>query len=95
MLHGLNTQVQPIARRNSLMLGTDFMKILKLALKGLFSLLAVTIGWAFICWVLYNEFINRLPEYQRPPLPGIFGIAPAMIGVGLYWGRQVIQRLRG
>ena len=70
------------------------MKTLRLALKGIFSLLAVFIGSAIICWVLYNELIIRLPGFQRPPWAGTFGIAPTMIGIGLYWGRQVIQELR-
>jgi hypothetical protein len=70
------------------------MKTLRLALKGIFSLLAVLIGCSIILWVLYNELIHRLPDYQQPPLVGPFGIAPTMIGIGLYWGRQVIKQLR-
>jgi hypothetical protein len=70
------------------------MKTFRLVLKGIFSLLAVLIGCSIILWVLYNELIHRLPEYQRPPLAGTFGIAPTMIGIGLYWGRQVIHQLR-
>jgi hypothetical protein len=70
------------------------MKTLRLLIKGIFSLLAVLIGCSIIVWVLYNELIHRLPEYRRPPLAGTFGIAPCMIGIGLYWGRQVIQQLR-
>jgi hypothetical protein len=70
------------------------MKTFRLLIKGIFSVLAVLIGSSIIVWVLYNELIHRLPEYQRPPLVGTFGIAPSMIGIGLYWGRQVIQQLR-
>ena len=70
------------------------MKPFRLLIKGIFSLLALLIGCSIILWVLYNEFIHRLPEYQRPPLIGPFGIAPSMIGIGLYWGRQVIRQLR-
>jgi hypothetical protein len=70
------------------------MKTLLLALKGIFCLLAILFGCSIILWVLYNELIHRLPDYQRPPWAGTFGIAPTMIGVGLYWGRQVIQQLR-
>jgi hypothetical protein len=69
------------------------MKTFRLILKGIFSLLAVLIGCSLILWVLYNEFIHRLPEYQRPWWVPTFGIAPSMIGMGLYWGRQVIQQL--
>jgi hypothetical protein len=53
------------------------------------------IGCSIIVWVIYNEFIHRLPEYQRPPLAGPLGIAPAMIGVGVYWVKQVTWQLRG
>jgi hypothetical protein len=28
-------------------------------------------------------------------LVGFFGIAPAMIGFGVYWAKQVIEQLRG
>jgi hypothetical protein len=70
------------------------MKTLRLALKGIFCLLAILIGCSIILWVLYNELIHRLPDYQRLPWAGPFGIAPTMIGIGLYWGRQVIKQLR-
>jgi hypothetical protein len=69
------------------------MKTIRLALKGIFSLLAVLIGSSIILWVLYNEFVHRLPEYQRLPWAGPFGIAPSMIGIGIYWGGQVIKEL--
>jgi hypothetical protein len=70
------------------------MKTLRLLLKSVFALLAVLIGCSIILWVLYNEMIQRLPEYQPIPWAGTFGVAPSMIGVGLYWARQVIQQLR-
>jgi hypothetical protein len=54
-------------------------------LKLLLALLTVFIGAAIVLWVCYNELIQRLPEYERPPLVGVFGIAPIMILVGLYW----------
>jgi len=62
--------------------------------KGLFSILALVIGGGIIIWVLYNEAIERLPEYHRPPLVGVFGIAPTMILVGLHWGRQALGHFR-
>ena len=53
--------------------------------KLLFALLTVFIGAAIVLWVCYNELIQRLPEYERPPLVGVFGIAPIMILIGFYW----------
>jgi hypothetical protein len=70
------------------------MRLLGLAFKALFALLAILIGASLITWIVYNEFVHRLPEYKRPPLAGPLGIAPAMIGVGLYWAKQVIERVR-
>jgi len=69
-------------------------KMLGAAFKGLFSILALAIGSGIIVWVLYNELVERLPQYQRPPLVGTFGIAPAMILVGLRWGRQTLSYFR-
>ena len=71
------------------------MKILSLAFKALFSILAIIIGVFIIVWVIYNELIHRLPEYQRPPLAGPLGVAPAMIGIGVYWAKRIIEQLRG
>ena len=71
------------------------MKLIGLTLKAVFSILAIGIGSSIIVWIIYNEFIHRLPDYERPPLVGFFGIAPAMIGFGVYWAKQVIEQLRG
>jgi hypothetical protein len=65
------------------------------AAKALFAVLALVIGGAILAWVGYNELVERLPQYQRPPVAGIFGIAPAMIVVGLHWGRQALAAMRG
>jgi hypothetical protein len=70
------------------------MRIVIACFKLMFALLALLIGSSMILWVLYNEFINRLPEYERPPFAGIFGIAPAMIIIGLYWARSVLDEFR-
>lgn len=59
--------------------------------KGVLAVLAILIGAGIIAWVLYNEFVERLPEYQRPPLAGPLGIGPLMVGAGLYWGRQSLR----
>ena len=64
------------------------------AAKALFAVLALVVGSAIIVWVGYNELVERLPQYQRPPVAGIFGIAPAMIVVGLHWGRQALTAMR-
>jgi len=69
-------------------------KMLGAAFKGLFSILALAIGGGIIVWVLYNEIVERLPQYQRPPLVGTFGIAPSMILIGLHWGRQALSYFR-
>lgn len=71
------------------------MTALQLVLKGTGSVLALVIGGTIFGWVLYNDFVERLPAFNRPPWAPTFGIAPAMIGVGLYWGWQIIQQLRG
>jgi hypothetical protein len=70
------------------------MRTIRLVFKSIFSLLAILFGCSIILWVLYNEFIHRLPDYRPLPLAAPFGIAPSMIAAGLYWGRQVIQQLR-
>jgi hypothetical protein len=49
--------------------------MLRAAFKGLFSILALVIGGSIIGWVLYNEVVERLPQYRRPPLVGTFGIS--------------------
>jgi hypothetical protein len=60
----------------------------------MFALLALLMGISIILWVCYNECIHKLPEYERPPFVGPFGIAPAMIIVGLYWARGALNELR-
>jgi hypothetical protein len=64
-------------------------------LKLLFALLTLSIGAAIVLWVCYNELIQRLPEYERPPLVGVFGVAPIMILVGLYWAYDSFNVIRG
>ena len=69
--------------------------MIKAVTKGIFSVLAILIGSSIIVWVLYNEFIERRPQFVRPPWAATFGVGPAMIGVGVYWGRQTLKFLRG
>ena len=54
-----------------------------------FGLLALLMGCALISWVCYNEFIHRLPQYTGTHWWEPFGIAPAMIGIGIYWLRTL------
>ncbi|HEY7650454.1 MAG TPA: hypothetical protein VID04_15770 [Methylomirabilota bacterium] len=63
-------------------------------LKGVLAILALGIGTSIVCWVLYNELVDRLPQYQRTPLAGVFGIAPVMILIGARWGREALKGLR-
>jgi|GEM_PF-1979433 len=70
------------------------MRIAKAAVKLVFALLAFVMGLSIILWVCYNEFIHELPDYERPPFAGIFGIAPVMIAVGFYWARGAWRELR-
>lgn len=69
--------------------------MIKAVAKGIFSVLAILIGSGIIVWVLYNEFIERQPEFKRPTWVATFGAGPAMIGVGVYWGRQTLKSFRG
>jgi hypothetical protein len=62
--------------------------------KGVFALLALLIGSSMIVWILYNELVERQPQYVRPPLAGAFGIAPLMLAFGWYWGRDALAALR-
>ena len=55
--------------------------------KLIFGSLAVLIGVGIIVWVCYNEFVERQPEYPGTSWWQPFGVAPAMIGVGVYWLR--------
>lgn len=66
-------------------------KLIKAAIKAVLAVLAVGIGTSIILWVLYNELVERLPEYERPPFVGVFGVGPAMIAMGIYWGTQSFQ----
>jgi len=62
--------------------------------KGVFALLALLIGSSVIVWILYNELVERQPEYVRPPLAGPLGIAPLMLFFGWHWGRDAFAALR-
>jgi hypothetical protein len=64
-------------------------------LKLIFAFLALLMGMSIILGVCYNEFIQILPKYERPPFLGTFGIVPVMIAVGSYWARGALKELRG
>jgi hypothetical protein len=60
---------------------------------GVLSILALLIGSTIIVWVLYNEFVQRQPGFQRGGTG--FGVGPIMVTYGLYWGRQALAYVRG
>ena len=68
--------------------------MLRALFKGAFALLALLIGSGMIVWILYNELVERQPQYTRPPLAGAFGIAPLMLVFGWYWGQDALAHLR-
>jgi hypothetical protein len=57
-----------------------------------FGALALLFGLAIIGWVIYNEFIHKLPEFKRPPLVGYFGMGPVMSYFGWLWLRKAFKR---
>ena len=69
------------------------MAMLRALLKALFSFLALAIGSGILVWVLYNELVERQPQYRRPIL-GQFGLVFVMLGAGFYWGRQALAYFR-
>lgn len=70
------------------------MRIVKAVVKLVFGLVALLMGISIVLWVVYNEYIQRLPEYERPPFLGTFGIAPVMIAAGFYWAADAWKELR-
>jgi hypothetical protein len=54
-----------------------------------FGLLAIVLGCSLIVWIICNEFIHRFPEYTGTRWWEPFGIAPTVIGVGIYWLRTL------
>jgi hypothetical protein len=50
-----------------------------------FGVLAVFLGLAIIAWVCYNEFIERLPQYDGFQCWEPFGIGPILVTIGWYW----------
>ena len=51
--------------------------------QALLGLTSIVLGGAIICWVLYNTFVERLPQYTGGFLT--FGIGPALVAVGSVW----------
>ena len=64
------------------------MKCLEASFYILFGFLAILFGAGIIIWVLYNEFIEKQAQYERPPLIGAFGVGPVLCGVGFLWIRK-------
>jgi len=59
---------------------------------ALLGLISIIIGVAIVAWVLYNQFIERQPQYKAPiSYLGLFGIGPSLIGMGAYWIYSAIR----
>ena len=59
------------------------------------GLCSIIIGASIIVWVLYNIFIERLPEYSGPrTICGGFGIGPSLCAYGMYLLRLAFNRGR-
>jgi hypothetical protein len=54
-----------------------------------FGSLAILISLSIIVWVLYNYLVERQLEFTGPEFFGGFGIALPMLGVGIYWLRNL------
>jgi hypothetical protein len=59
------------------------LKIILFVLQALLALSAVAIGLAMIAWVVYNTFIERMPQYTGGFMT--LGIAPLMLTFGVGW----------
>jgi len=49
-------------------------------------------GASIIAWVLYNLFIERLPDYKPVALMGTFGIGPVLCWVGYSWIKKAFEK---
>lgn len=58
--------------------------------QALLGLVAFLSGASIIVWVIYNTFIETLPQYRGGILT--FGLAPALLLFGLYWLRTAFSR---
>ena len=58
--------------------------------QALFGLISFGVGVSIIGWVLYNTFIETLPQYSGGFLT--FGVAPALVLFGIYWLRAAFVR---
>ncbi len=74
-------------------IGAD-QQVIKALAYGVLTILALAIGGSIILWVAYNELIHQQPQYARLPYVGLFGVAPAMMAVGLHWGRKSLRHFR-
>ena len=61
-------------------------------LRGILGVLAIVIGLAIIAWIVYNEFVERLPQYTGFHWWEPFGMAPVLISTGWYWLRGLRPR---
>ena len=60
--------------------------------QALFGLLSIALGASIGCWVLYNSFVQKQPQYSGGFLT--FGISPALILVGAAWTARSFRRER-
>ena len=63
--------------------------ILRFVFRLTLGLLAIIMGSAVLLWICYNELIHRFRQYTGTHWWEPFGIAPAMIAVGVYWLRTL------
>ena len=67
-----------------------FLRLLMSVPMALFALTTTLVGLSIAAWVIYNTFVERLPQYTGGFLT--FGIAPIMILVGLGWLGSLFRR---
>jgi len=58
--------------------------------QALFGLVSIAIGAGLTAWVVYNSFVERLPEYTGGFLT--LGIGPALVAFGTVWVRSAFDR---
>ncbi|PYM03180.1 MAG: hypothetical protein DMF19_00405 [Verrucomicrobia bacterium] len=66
--------------------------VIQLMFRLTFGILAVGFGLAIICWICYNQFVERLPQSHGFHWWEPLGIGPVLIATGLYWLRRVRTR---
>ncbi|GAA5445181.1 hypothetical protein Misp06_03378 [Microbulbifer sp. NBRC 101763] len=70
----------------------EYISVLLFFPQAIFGLTSFLIGISIAVWVLYNTFVEKLPEYSGGVLT--FGIAPALILFGLAALKSVFSNKR-